>query len=258
MQKFTNDIELARYLAQEAGKILLEIQKSKKFEGKELGLKGDRAANAFIIEKIRQYRPSDKILSEEEDDDKSRIGAKRVWIIDPLDGTYEYAQLRDDWAVHIALLENDNPICAAVSIPARNELYTTSEIYSQGNNLTNDYIALRENNNQPILIISRSRKVLLVEELAQYLGAKIVKMGSAGAKTMAIIRGEADIYFHIGEQKVWDNCAPVAIARKNGLIAQRIDGSEFAFNCENIIVDDLIICRPHFYEKFKKFIRLRG
>ena len=71
-------------------------------------------------------------------------------------------------------------------------------------------------------------------------------MGSAGAKAMAVVRGEADIYAHTGGQYEWDNCAPAAVALATGLHASRLDGSPLIYNNENPYLPDLLICRPEF------------
>jgi 3'(2'), 5'-bisphosphate nucleotidase len=69
-------------------------------------------------------------------------------------------------------------------------------------------------------------------------------MGSAGAKAMAVIRGEADIYLHSGGQFEWDSCAPVAVALAHGLHCSRIDGSPLVYNQRDTYLPDLLICRP--------------
>jgi 3'(2'), 5'-bisphosphate nucleotidase len=71
-----------------------------------------------------------------------------------------------------------------------------------------------------------------------------VEMGSAGAKAMAVVRGEADVYAHSGGQYEWDSCAPVAVARAAGLHASRIDGSPLVYNRAEPYLPDLLICRP--------------
>ena len=80
-------------------------------------------------------------------------------------------------------------------------------------------------------------------EVAQVLGAELVPMGSAGAKAMAVIRGDADIYLHSGGQFEWDSCAPVAVALAHGLHASRIDGSPLVYNRKDTYLPDLLICR---------------
>ena len=68
-------------------------------------------------------------------------------------------------------------------------------------------------------------------------------MGSAGAKAMAVVRGEADIYLHTGGQYEWDNCAPVAVAQAAGMHVSRVDGTPLRYNNSNPYLPDLLICR---------------
>ena len=78
------------------------------------------------------------------------------------------------------------------------------------------------------------------------LGGELVAMGSAGAKAMAVVRGEAEIYLHSGGQYEWDNCAPVAVALAPGLHCSRINGSPLVYNREDPYLPDLLICRSEY------------
>lgn len=91
------------------------------------------------------------------------------------------------------------------------------------------------------MLVSRTRPPDGAEALAAALGAEIREMGSAGAKALAVIAGEADIYFHSGGQSEWDNCAPVAVATAAGLLACRADGSAIRYNQPDVRVPDLVI-----------------
>ncbi len=227
------DLELAAQLATLSGKLLLTLQGSGLFTEKALGKAGDRVANAFIMEALRAQRPDDAILCEEEKDNAARLQAARVWIIDPLDGTREYGECRKDWAVHIALAINGHPQIGAVALPA------------QGLTLTSVPQALPPVPQKLRMLVSRTRPAREALAVAQALGAELVPMGSAGAKAMAVLRGEADIYLHTGGQYEWDNCAPTAVALAAGLHASRIDGSPLTYNNENPYLPDLLICQPH-------------
>ncbi|WP_277600206.1 inositol monophosphatase family protein [Sphingomonas koreensis] len=79
--------------------------------------------------------------------------------------------------------------------------------------------------------------------VSQALDAPTLGMGSAGAKAMAVVLGEAEIYLHSGGQHQWDNCAPVAVALAAGLHASRIDGSPLVYNQPGSSMPDLLICR---------------
>lgn len=232
MENYDNDVALALHIAEGAGRILLNILADSNLQGKELGKFADKTANKFIIDALKMYRPNDAILSEEEFDDKKRLSNSRVWIIDPLDGTSEYCEKRKDWAVHIGLAIDGKPELGVVAIPALNKIYSS-----------NDLIDIRVAKTPIRIAISRSRAPRCINDLSKYLNSELIPLGSAGVKAMAVVEGSADIYFHIGAQKEWDNCAPVAIALANGLHVSRINGSEITYNNEDVIISDLLICR---------------
>ncbi len=232
------DDELAREIAESAGRLLLEVQRSSLLEGKALGKVGDRVANAFIVEILRTHRPHDAVLSEEEKDDPARLNRQRVWIVDPLDGTREYGERRPDWAVHVALTVDDRASIGAVALPAVGVVLSTPSVPAP----PPAPARLR-------MVISRTRPAAEAMRVAQKLSAQLVPMGSAGAKAMAVVRNEADIYLHSGGQYEWDSCAPVAVARAAGLHASRLDGSELLYNQANTYMPDLLICRAEHVQR---------
>ena len=73
-------------------------------------------------------------------------------------------------------------------------------------------------------------------------------MGSAGAKTMAVLRGEADVYAHGGGQYEWDSAAPVGVAAAAGCHVSRLDGSPLVYNQPDPYLPDLLVCRPELAE----------
>lgn len=227
------DAELAAHLAETAGRILLEVRASEIFSAKALGKAGDQTANQFLIHAIREARPDDGLLSEESKDTDERLSKSRVWIIDPVDGTREYGEARSDWAVHVGLAIDGVAVIGAVALPGMG-------------------IVLRSDQPQPIaaadaplkMVVSRTRPAAEAVAVAEKLGAELLPMGSAGAKAMAIVRGEADIYLHSGGQYEWDSAAPVAVASAHGLFCSRLDGSPLLYNQPDVYLPDLIICRP--------------
>ena len=232
-----SDVRLATRLATEAGDILLGIQRSGTDGGKKLGDVGDAQANAYLMRELRNARPDDSILSEEEADSAARLSAKRVWIIDPLDGTREYGEGRTDWAVHVALVIDGIATVGAVALPA---LHVT---------LTSDRPLPLKRANAPLkMLVSRTRPAAEAVAVAEKIGADLLPMGSAGAKAMAVVRGEADIYLHTGGQYQWDNAAPVAVAQAAGLYCARVDGSPLVYNQPETLLPDLLICRPELTE----------
>ncbi|WP_340689063.1 3'(2'),5'-bisphosphate nucleotidase CysQ [Sphingomonas liriopis] len=234
-----NDVDLARSVAEEAGALLLAIRDSSAATGKALGDAGDAQANALILERLRAARPDDFILSEESLDDRARCAAERVWIVDPLDGTRDYAEGLDDWAVHIGLAIGGRPTVGAVAVPTTGRIYTTAEACAR----------TRVCGLPPRMVVSRTRATDMVERVGTLLETTRVGMGSAGVKAMAVVDGRADIYLHDGGQYEWDNCAPAAVALAAGLHASRIDGSPLVYNCANPLLPDLLICRPELAEQ---------
>lgn len=232
-----SDEQLAARLAKAAGVILLELQSSGEFAGKALGKAGDARANAMLMHELRAARPEDAILSEEEKDNVARCASSRAWIVDPLDGTREYSEGRSDWAVHVALAVDGVPTVGAVALPGL------------GLTLTSGAPRPLQPANQPLkMLVSRTRPAAEAIYVAEKMRADLLAMGSAGAKAMAVVRGEADIYLHTGGQYEWDNCAPAAVAAAAGLHVSRVDGSPLVYNCANPYLPDLLICRKELAE----------
>lgn len=227
------DAELAAQLATGAGALLLALRRDSDLAGAALGNEGDRLANALLLDGLRAARPDDALLSEESPCDGSRLSASRVWIIDPLDGTREYRERRDDWAVHVALVIDGVASIGAVALPALGVTLSSGDITPVPPTPAGP----------PRLLVSRTRPVPEAALVANALGATVIPMGSAGAKAMAVVRGEGDIYVHSGGQYQWDNAAPVAVAMAHGLHCSRLDGSPLVYNCAELLLPDLLICR---------------
>jgi 3'(2'), 5'-bisphosphate nucleotidase len=201
---------------------------------------GDWSAHQFIVEALSELRPGDKVLSEEGMEDRTRIGADRVWIVDPLDGTREFGEAgRSDWAVHVALVDgHGQPIAGAVALPALG--VTLSTVPAPPPPPPHD--------GPPRIIVSRTRPPAVAIRVAEALGGELVAMGSAGAKAMAVVLGDADVYAHAGGQYEWDNCAPAAVAAAAGLHASRINGRPLVNNQTDPWLPHLLICRPELAE----------
>lgn len=227
-----DDHQLAAWLATRAGALLQGLRDGV-LDHVPLGHVADRTANAFLLSALAMARPDDFMLSEESPDDLARLRARRVWVIDPLDGTREYADGRADWAVHVALSIDGVPAVGAVAQPDLDRVVATPGAKGAG-----------ASDRRRILVVSRTRPPERAARLAEQLGADLLEMGSAGAKAMAVIAGEADLYFHEGGQREWDNCAPVAVALAAGLTACRIDGSSIRYNQADVAVPDLLIGKP--------------
>jgi 3'(2'), 5'-bisphosphate nucleotidase len=229
-----DDHALAADLASRAGSLLLAVRtRLASAAPDERKAAGDSESQEFLAAELTAARPSDAVLSEEAADSAARLSAARVWIVDPLDGTREFAELgRSDWAVHVALWESGALVAGAVALPA------------QGVTLATPAVALGPAGSPPRVVVSRTRPPAVALAVRDALGGKLVEMGSAGAKAMAVVQGVADVYVHAGGQYEWDSAAPVAVAAAAGLHASRIDGSPLTYNAADPYLPDLVICRP--------------
>jgi 3'(2'), 5'-bisphosphate nucleotidase len=247
------DHALATRLAVAAGELLVGLRDQMVADGadpKELKDEGDRRSNDLLLAELDAAIPAgDAVLSEEAratHDDARRLEASRVWIIDPLDGTREFSEPgRTDWAVHVALCVDGAPVCGAVALPALGTVLSTADPAIR--------LAPLE---QPRIVVSRTRPPAEAETVRAALDGVLVEMGSAGAKTMAILRGEVDCYPHSGGQYEWDSAAPVAVALHHGLHASRLDGSPLTYNNADPYLPDLLVCRPELAER--SLAALRG
>ncbi|MFF5174296.1 inositol monophosphatase family protein [Micromonospora sp. NPDC000089] len=252
------DGAFARWLAERAGQALLDLRAELGFaDAGALKSAGDKVSHDLIRTELARWRPGDAVLSEEDEGSRlawaaevnagavSRLTADRVWIIDPLDGTREFAEEgRTDWAVHVALWARHVPgphglTAGAVGLPAQHRVlgtdfppaYPPMRVATAGDGRT-----IR-------LAASRSRPPVFLTDLADEVGAQLVPMGSAGAKIAAVVTGEVDAYIHAGGQYEWDSAAPVAVATATGLHASRIDGSALKYNEADPRLPDLLVCR---------------
>ncbi len=247
-----SDARLAAELAERAGALLLSLRASSGLEGKELGKRGDAESNDLLLAALADARPDDAVLSEESVDSPARLAADRVWIIDPLDGTREYGMPgRDDWAVHVALWQRGLTApaltAAAVAQPSLGAVYASDTAAAA--------TSARE---RPLFLVSDSRPPAFAAQVAADFGADLAPMGSAGAKAMAVLRGDADAYLHAGGQWEWDSAAPVGVIAAAGLHASRVDGSPLVYNSEHPYLPDLLICRPDLAEPLLAAIAAAG
>ena len=247
-----DDHQLAAWTATEAGRLLEQVR-TQGLTGRELKDAGDLAAHELLMSLLAEHRPDDAILSEEEhrgtESRHDRHTADRVWIIDPLDGTREFSEPpRDDWAVHVALWERGELVAGAVAQPGIGRTFDTGA----------PPVVPPSTSPHARVVASRSRPPAFVQALVEHLGGEMVPMGSAGAKVMAVVRDVADAYVHAGGQYEWDSAAPVAVARAAGLFTSRIDGSPLVYNQDDVMLPDLVVCRPELAEQILDFIRTHG
>jgi 3'(2'), 5'-bisphosphate nucleotidase len=236
-----DDDDLAARLAERAGALLLEVRRQAGgADPRSVGAEGDRRSHELLMAALAAERPDDAVLSEEtaaaevEARDRRRAGARRVWIVDPLDGTREFSEGRADFAVHVGLVEDGAAVAGAVALPAENLVFDTAQPATLPERPPG---RLR-------LVVSRTRPPAEAERLARHIDAEVLAMGSAGVKTMCVVRAQADIYLHAGGQYEWDSAAPVAVALRAGAHASRLDGTPLVYNQADPWMPDLLVCRP--------------
>jgi 3'(2'), 5'-bisphosphate nucleotidase len=262
-----DDHALAADLAARAGRLLL-VLRAGGGHSDVLRKAGDRQSHEFLMAELARERPADAVLSEEGIDDKARLTADRVWIVDPLDGTREFGEAgRTDWAVHVALWSRDaspsagDLIAGAVALPAQGLVLSTASATAEAAQVAKrpdrwgDFrrpsegvraeISPGPGAQRPLrMVVSRSRASQLVKDVAALINAELVPCGSVGAKVATVITGENDVYLHSGGFYEWDTAAPVAVARPSGFHVSRIDGSQVAYNQEDPLLPDILVCRP--------------
>ncbi len=245
------DAELATRLAVEAGRLLVDLRERMWQRGAaswQVMDAGDQAAHRLIVDELAAARPHDVVLSEEGADDRRRLSSDRVWIVDPLDGTNEYGEPgRVDWAVHIALWQQGELTAAAVSLPALDAVFATDPAP----------VLPPVVRDRPRLVTSRFRAPYVAGVVARVLDCDAIRLGSAGAKTMAVVLGEADLYVHDGGMYQWDSAAPAAVARAAGLHVSRIDGSPMVYNAPDPWLPDFVVCRPELADDVLGAIAMR-
>lgn len=251
------DERFARRLAYEAGQLLLAVRAlGTERNAAQLRATGDRLSHELLMAAIAAGRPGDAVLSEEGRADEgrggtSRLSADRVWIVDPLDGTREYAEAgRDDWAVHVALWNRTDPDGApavgAISLPARGVVLGSDSGLACPRGIPAGPIRVA---------VSRTRPPDMLERLAEVVDLELVPMGSAGVKIASVLLDEADAYLHAGGQYEWDSAAPVAVAAAAGAHASRLDGSPLRYNNTDPYLPDLLVCRPELASRLLEGIR---
>ena len=232
MTRILDDAILTARLAQGTGDILKGVRDVGVLRGRFLGDAGDELSQSWLARALEQHRPDDGVLSEEAADNLERLDKSRVWIIDPLDGTREFATGRQDWAVHIALIEDGIPKCAAVALPDLGVVFHSEEAKAVAGPLSKK------------IVMSHNRPPKVAGYVCEQMGFEPVKMGSAGAKAMHVLLGDADAYIHAGGQYEWDSAAPVGVATAAGLHCSRLDGSELRYNNRDPYLPDVLVCRP--------------
>lgn len=258
------DVAFAIEGAELAGERVLALRATRRWkDSTTMADIGDQAADGFLQGFVRGRLPDDGLLSEETADTARRLELDRVWIVDPLDGTREYSQDREDWAVHVALTSRGRCVFGVVALPARGKtiwgvcgagLPTAAGLRGEGRLARGD-----DPQSGPLRIaVSRSHTPSWMPRFAETLGAELVHSGSVGNKVGMLMLGEADLYAHRKGLKEWDTCAPECVARALGWSVSRLRGEELAYNQRDPRVDEFLVCRPAMRERVLAALRESG
>jgi 3'(2'), 5'-bisphosphate nucleotidase len=243
------DCAFAIAAARAAGERVMALRASGRWQGAVLADIGDQAADGWLQGLIRGRYPDDGLLSEETADSPERLSRSRCWIVDPLDGTREFSELREDWAVHVALTIDGRCALGAVALPASGRLLWGVAIAGRERaGLDGEGTLLRGDVPGPVtprVVVSRSHTPDWVGRFCQGLGAEPpVPCGSAGYKTVRLLLGDADVYVHKIGLKEWDTCAPETVARALGWTVCRLRGDEHRYNQPDPRNHEFVVCRP--------------
>ena len=249
-QSLDTDLRFAIDSARKAGQRVLKLRKTGRWEGKMKADIGDQAADGLLQGLIQGRYPEDGILSEETADSPERLSKHRSWIVDPLDGTKEYSQDRDDWAVHVALTLGGQCAVGAVGLPSLGSvLWGVLDGDSARYGVEGESCELAKGDSegpaQPRVVLSRSHTPAWMDRFCDELGAgERLPTGSVGFKVSRLLRGEADVYVHKIGLKEWDTCAPDTVARALGWTVCKLRGEDHVYNRPNPKNHELVICRP--------------
>lgn len=238
------ELEVAKQLAREAGKILLQFYAT----DTEVQWKGhddpvtaaDRAANEMIVRELQRHFPQDAVLSEEAPDDVARLQKERVWMVDPMDGTKQFIERIGEFAVMIGLAVAGEPRVGAVYNPVTDRLFYAATglgaYVEEGWSTKRLHVSPLADVTQMVAALSRSHHSPTVDRIRALLGVKeVLRSGSVGLKFGLIADGQAHVYIHTGARtNQWDTCAPVAILHEAGGRVTDTAGAPLNFNTENV------------------------
>lgn len=258
-----SDADFAEWIGINAGRLLQNFRRDfsppagdTREQRRALRDGADQAAQNYLAAKLLCYRPQDAVLSEEAADSDTRLTADRVWIIDPLDGTSEYAEQRHDWGVHVALWQRHTNHVSQLSIgvvvlPDLGEVLTSARPHPLP---SLNFVTPAK------IVASRSRPPTHLADLQRSLGqywvnqggisasVELLAVGSVAAKVGAVIRGDAHCYVHESGFHQWDAAAPLAAAAAHGLHVSHLDGSQVNFNHPGTRTKNLLVTRMELAE----------
>jgi len=198
----------------------------------------DLAVNDLILQRLQAAHPDDGFLSEESADELSRLGKRRVWVIDPIDGTRAYLAGREDWSVSVALVEQGRPVVAAVFAPATKEFFLASQGLGASLNEVRLHAAAGDTLDTSRMAGPRN----LIEKLALVPAGQDIypRIGSLALRICRVADGKIDVAFASGNSREWDLAAADLIVQEAGGKLTSLSGSALAYNQPDVSRGDLV------------------
>lgn len=206
-------------------------------ENKDVLTQADLLANQILKSRLQEAFPMYGWLSEESVDDAARLNCKRVWVVDPIDGTREYIAGIPEYAVSAALVEEGAPLIACVFNPETNELF--SAVRGQGVQLNGKPVHCRQQSTQPLTLLA-SRSEFKRGEWDRFQDQEVKVIGSIAYKLALVAGGFADATFSLGPKSEWDIAAGVLLVKEAGGIVTDKSSQPFLFNQQHVLVNGII------------------
>ena len=232
-----------------AGEISIDLRKKgleKKIKADNTPVSnGDIEVNKLICEKIKQLTPNIPIISEETSDNKSIKNLKNFWLIDPIDGTYDYINDLDEFTINAALILDRKPVAGLINAPAKKRMF-----YSYGSTFAFELIdgkpvKLDKINNfdkNKIKFVSYSNKIKPeIEKIHKELNVKEYVRMKSSLKFCVIASGEFDGYVAEPRACEWDIAAGHAILKHSGGKITDFDGNEILYGKKDFKNPSLIL-----------------
>ena len=246
---YEKELDVAQKLARDAGTLILDYYAKEIIAEEKLGVdnfyepvtEADRMASRIIVDGLTEAFPDDAVLSEEEKDDPlQRLTKKRVWIVDPIDGTAGFVQKDGDFAVQIGLAEDGDPVVGIVYLPDFDVMYYAAK--GVGGFVTRDGqkaklgVSRKDRFTQMRLAVTRHHWSNRMNRVIKEFGFKnLCRRGSVGLKIGLIAEAKCDIYIHLSPRtKLWDTCAPQIILEEAGGELTDIFGSRMRYDIEDL------------------------
>lgn len=252
----SNELNILLQAVSAAGAAVLTLSRSDLAitfkENNDIVTQGDLLVNQILKAELLNHFPDYGWLSEESVDTLLRRDAKRIWIVDPIDGTREFAKGVPEYAISVALIENEQPILAAVFNPATNELFHAKK--GEGAWLNGQVINCRENASANLILLASRSEYRRGEWSAFEVDNEVQQIGSIAYKLGLVAAGKADATFSLGPKNEWDIAAGVLLVTEAGGIVTNQRGQPFVFNQENVLVDGIVATSQQSHAQIAKMI----